>query len=75
MVSGHFDRRQFDKKYDLAKKVQFFEMFLAKDNLTNADLLKRQFGEINSTKIKVQQIFVAKNTIRRNISIQFQIFC
>ena len=60
---------------DITKIIQKLLFLIAKDNLTNADLLKRQFGEINSTKIKVQQIFVAKNTIRRNISIQFQIFC
>ena len=37
-VSGHFDERQFDEKYNLAKKilrkVRFVEIFLAKDYLT-----------------------------------------
>ena len=36
---------------------------------------KVQFGEINLTKSIILLIFVAKSTIRPNISIQFQIFC
>ena len=41
---------------------------------------ERQFAkktnwQDNLTKSKIQQIFVAKSTIRRNISIQFQTFC
>ena len=49
-------------------------MFFAKDNLTNTNLPKRQFGEMDLTKSKIQIIFEAKSTIQRNISIQFQIF-
>ena len=67
-------RNNFDEKYNLAKKfwrkVQFVGRFLAKDNLTNTNLLKRQFGQKILTKSKIQQIFVAKSTIRWNISIQ-----
>ena len=42
--------------------------------MTNTNLPKRQFGKRYFTKSKVQQIFVAKSTIRRDISMQFQIF-
>ena len=55
---------------------------LTKDNLTKNTIWENKldekynfskniFGEINLTKNKIQQIFIAKSTIRRNISFQF----
>ena len=67
MVSGHFDERQFDEKYNLPKKIlaksKISQNIFGEGQFDKYNLPKRQFGEINLTKSKILQTFVAKNTI------------